>query len=318
MISNKVLAGCLVVLLAGSGPVLAQRKGFEFLRTHVGARASALGGAFLSIDGDVHSAYYNPAGLATLASRQLTFSYLNHFLDFQSGFFAYSFFKEGIGRLGIASHYMNYGEFVRADELGNENGTFGAGSLLLMANYSKFVSPNLSVGVSAKFIRSSIEDYSSTAFAGDLGIMYLIPGHSLVLAAGLFNVGSVSSAFIETKDDLPMSIRAGLTKRLEHLPLMVILEAYHYFDEDFEFVVGGEFTVTPFLFLRLSYNSIGQDQRIGDNGERFAGVSIGTGVSLDKSVAFGGMFWQNLNIDYALTSAGNVGTQNRISLGISF
>ena len=40
--------------------------GYQFLRTYSGARPSAMAGAFISITGDIHSIYFNPAGLAEL------------------------------------------------------------------------------------------------------------------------------------------------------------------------------------------------------------------------------------------------------------
>ncbi len=308
----------LILLICPAREGHAGRTGFEFLRTYVGGRPAALGGAFLTITGDVQSVYYNPAALTTLNSRQLSFSYLNHFVDFQSGFFAYSTDLPNLGRVGFAGHYLSYGEFDRTDEFGNESGTFSAGSLLIMADYAERLSPNLSAGFSLKFIRSSIAEFSSTAFAGDIGLLYEVPSQQLAFGVGVFNLGTVTSAFVETKDDLPISIRAGVSKKLEHLPLQILLEGYRYSDEDPEFVVGGEFELTPFLFLRLSYNSLGQDQKIGQNGDRFAGVSIGTGIVLDKSKAFSDMFWDNLNLDYSFTSSGEVGSQNRVSIGISF
>jgi len=291
-------------------------RGFEFLRTHVGARPSALGGAFLTIPGDVHSVYYNPSALATLNQRQLTFSYLNHFLDFQSGFVAYGFHKPGIGYFGIGSHYLNYGEFKRTDELGNVDGEFGAGNLVLLADYAVKFSQDFYLGVALKFIHSKIAEYSSTAYAADFGLLYMFPQYDLQIGFGVFNVGTVASAFINSKDELPMNYRVGVSKRLAHLPLLINVEGYQYLDEDFQFIVGGEFTVTPFLFLRVSYNSVGKDQKLGQNGDNYAGVSIGTGVSLDKAVRFQNSFWQKLSFDYSFTSAGNIGNLNRLSVSL--
>lgn len=293
-------------------------KGFEFLRTYVGARPSALGGAFIAVSGDVHSVYYNPSAIATLPEKQLTFSYLNSFLDFQSGFMAYSFQKPGIGYFGIGTFYMNYGELTEVDENGNEGGTFGANNLVLLTDYALKFSDDFFVGVSLKFINFSIYDYNSTAFAADFGLLYQFPAQDLQIGFGIFNAGTVTSAFVETKDDLPLNYRVGATKRLAHLPLMVSIEGYQYIDEDFHFIVGGEFTVTPFLFLRLSYNSVGKDQKIGQNGDKYAGVSIGTGVSLDQAARFQNTFWQRLSFDYSFTSAGNVGSLNRLSMGLRF
>ena len=288
------------------------------MRTHVGARPSALGGGFLSLTGDVHSVYYNPSALAALESRQLTFSYLNHFLDFQSGFFAYGFQVPGIGYFGLGSHYLNYGEFKRTDELGNVDGEFGAGNLVVMADYAVKFSKDFYIGVALKFIHSSIAEYNSTALAADFGLLYLFPYQNLQIGFGVFNVGAVTDAFVESKDDLPLNYRLGFSKRLAHLPLLLVVEGYQYQDEDFQFIIGGEFVVTPFLFLRISYNSVGKDQKIGENSEKYAGVYIGTGISLDKTVKFQNTFWQRLSFDYALSSAGNVGTLNRLSLSLRF
>lgn len=292
--------------------------GFEFLRTHVGARPSALGGAFLTVIGDVHSVYYNPAALAALESRQLTFSYLNHFLDFQSGFVAYSFQMPGIGYFGVGTHYLNYGEFKRTDELGNVDGEFGAGNLVIMTDYAMKFSKDFYLGATLKFIHSTIAEYNSTAIAADFGLLYRFPNQDLQLGFGVFNVGTVTDAFVETKDGLPFNYRLGFSKKLAHLPLLLCVEGYQYIDEDFQFIVGGEFVVAPFLFLRLSYNSVGKDQKIGENGDKKAGFSIGAGISLDKTVKFQNTFWQRLSFDYSLSSAGNVGALNRLSLSLSF
>ena len=293
-----------------------QVSGYEFLRNYVGARPSALGGAFIAISGDVHSVYYNPSALATLKGKQLTFSYLNHFLDFQSGFVAYGFQMPGIGYFGIGTHYMNYGEFLRADENGNEEGTFGAGDLVVLTDYAIKFSEDFFVGASFKFISATYAEYNSTAIAFDFGLLYQFPAQDMQIGFGVFNAGTVTSAFVESKDDLPLNYRVGASKGLAHLPLMVSVEGYQYIDENFHFIIGGEFTVTPFMFLRLSYNSVGKDQNIGQNGDKYAGVSIGMGVSFDQTTRFQNTFWQKLSFDYSFTSAGNIGTLNRLSIGL--
>ena len=93
-----------VVFLAGAvrseNPV-----GYDFLRTFVGARPSAMAGAFISVPGDIHNLSYNPAGLAALNAKQGTASYLNHLLDFQSGFLAYAQpFLQGTVAVGL--HFL--------------------------------------------------------------------------------------------------------------------------------------------------------------------------------------------------------------------
>ena len=311
-------------------PVMAGQPGYEFLRTQAGARASALGGAFVAVAGDIYSVYYNPAGLATLGFpaagagapvQQVAFSYLNHFLDFQSGFLAYAHRLGASGTVAAALRYLDYGQFDRTDELGNKQGTFGAGNFLLQVGYGFELSRNFSVGIGLKYIHGKIAQYSSSAWAADFGLLYRIPSQDLNFGFAVLNSGQVLDPYVETKDPLPVSYRLGLSKRLAHLPLLLVLEGYLYRGEDAQFIIGGEFTLTPFWLLRLSYNSIGKEQRIGQVGDRYAGLSIGTGFSLDKSVISSGGFWQfwkKIDLDYSFTSAGHIGTLNRFSVRFEF
>ena len=119
--------------------------GYDFLRTFVGARPSAMAGAFISVQGDIHSLAYNPAGLAALDSKQGTASYLNHLLDFQSGFLAYAQ-PFALGTAAIGLHFFDYGQFERKDENNLGSGEFGANSMALSVGYSRVVLKNLAVG----------------------------------------------------------------------------------------------------------------------------------------------------------------------------
>ena len=56
---------------------------FSFLRIGVGARAAALGGAYVSLSEDASALYWNPAALARLNGRRLTLGYVNYILDIQ-------------------------------------------------------------------------------------------------------------------------------------------------------------------------------------------------------------------------------------------
>ena len=336
---RKISAVWIYLFLSwGALPATAGQPGYEFLRTHVGARPAALGGAFVAVTGDVHSVYYNPAGLASLgesgpgnrflissaklhtsgSNQQITFSYLNHFLDFQSGFCAYARSLGKAGTIAGAFHYLDYGQFDRTDELGNKQGTFGAGSFLMQVGYGFELSKNFSVGASVKYIRGKIAQYSSSALAADFGLLYRIPSQELNVGFAVLHSGKVLDPYVKTADPLPLSYRLGLSKRLAHLPLLLVMEGYLYRGENAQFILGGEFTLTPYWFLRISYNSIGREQKIGQMGDRYAGLSVGTGVSLDKSLAFGNMFWQKIDLDYAVTSAGHIGMLNRFSVRFEF
>jgi hypothetical protein len=280
---------------------LAQKSGFDFLRTSVGARPSSMADAFVAMPGDIHNLVYNPAGLATLNKRQATLTYLNHLLDFQSGFLAYVQPIRG-GGFGLALHFFDYGQFEGKDESNQDTGDFGASGLSFSATYAREVVEHLSIGASGKFIRFQIEELSSSAFAGDVGLIYSFPAQAVNVGLGVFNVGT-TSAFIDTKEDLPTNLQLGASKQLAHLPLLVSGALVKFIDESIDFRLGGEFQLSEQLFLRFGYNSVGQDQKVNTSKDRLAGVSLGLGFAVST-----------FNFDYSFSSFGEVGSLNRITL----
>ncbi len=281
--------------------------GFQFLKTQVGARAAGMAGSFLAISNDIHAIYYNPAGLADIQNRSAGFTYLKHLLDFNFGFVGFVQPHLGPGNLGIGLSYMDYGNFKKTDADNQDLGNFSSNSFCLAAAYSMQPVSNFSIGVSAKYIRFGIAEYSSDAFAVDAGVLYHFPKAMLTLAAGIFNLGQTTSAFITTKDDLPQCVRFGASKKLEHLPLLLSLVVYQYDQEKWHGSLGGEFTLSPQAFLRLGYDNVGRDMQTGGNKDRFAGAAIGLGY-----------IWREIHLDYAFTSLGEIGSLNRFTLSSQF
>ncbi len=282
--------------------------GYEFLRTHIGARPSAMAGAFISIPGDIHAIYFNPAGLAPISGRMATATYLNHVLDFQSGFVAYTQPIKNIGQIAVGIDYMNYGDFDETDVAGNKLGNFGAGSFAITSSLGRSINEDLMVGVSAKVIYFSIVEYNSTALALDLGAIYKVPFiEDMNIGLGVFNLGQAMTAFMDHKDPLPLNFVLGFSKKLAHLPLVYSVTANKYIDDDIQFNVGGEFTLAEGVFLRVGYNSLGRDLKIGADGDQFAGISMGLGFQ-----------WNQMQFDYGLSSFGAIGYLNRATFSYQF
>lgn len=282
--------------------------GFEFLRTHIGARPSALAGAFISATGDIHALYFNPAGIGTIADRVASATYLHHVLDFQSGFAGYSQPIKGVGQLAVGLSYMNYGEFDETDVNGQKIGNFNAGSFVFTSALGRTISDDLLAGVAAKVIYSTIDHYNSTALAVDLGLIYQSPFFGgMNIGLGVFNLGQALTAFIDTKDPLPVNIAAGVSKKLAHLPLEYFVAANKSIDDDFQIRVGGEFTLSEGFFLRLGYSSLGRNQKIGASGDQYAGLSAGLGFH-----------WRKMQFDYGLSSFGAIGYLNRATFSYTF
>lgn len=261
-----------------------------------------MGGAFVAIPGDIHDIAYNPAGVSAIHKRQGTLSYLNHLLDFQSGFLAYAHpFSNSTA--SVALSFIDFGQFEGRDESNQNTGEFGASGLVLSVAYAKPLLKNLSAGASVKYIRFQIDNLTQTAVALDAGVIFAIPDKKLNLGFAVFNLGTTTSAFIETEDDLPLNVQFGFSKTLEHLPVMLSAAVVKYEEESLDFRVGGEIALTEQLFARLGYNSVGQDQKVDTDKDRFAGVSFGLGFKINT-----------FNVDYSFSSFGEVGSLNRFSL----
>ena len=309
MKSRTIILIIIFKIVANNMGYSSEMAGFNFLRTDVGARYSALAGAAVAIPGDVHSVYYNPAGLAILGKRVASATYLKHVLDFHAGFMGYAQQVKGIGVIGGGINYIDYGTFDETDDQGKKSGrTFGANNFVVTASLSNVLFSHLLAGASVKYIRSSIDQYSAEAYAFDLGLIYRVPFTSdLDIGLAVLNIGQSVSAFIDTKEDLPLKLIGGFSKRLAHLPLLFNASIYKHIDDDFQFNIGGEFTLIEGLFLRFGYNSTGRDQKVKGDLDSIAGFSLGFGFH-----------WNYYNLDYAFSSMGEVGSLNRVTFSTNF
>ncbi|MBN2417284.1 PorV/PorQ family protein [bacterium] len=258
--------------------------GFDFLRWDLGARASAMGGAYTTASGDLHGLLYNPAALYTGDANSAVFCYHRYYLDMQSGFTAFSR-KTARGLIAGAVAYMDYGQMTRTTVSREELGTFSPGDLVLTAAWADSLPFGLAVGAAVKYIHQSYDQYRASALAVDIGCVYTVPDQNLRLGISVRNAGTALSSFTGRKAALPFSLRAGISKRLAHLPLLLQLDLIHLDDSargrgrSLYWALGGEFTITETLYLRWGYHSRGSEQSGGEGGVHLAGISAGIGIA---------------------------------------
>ncbi len=305
----------LLLTSAMSPALFAREPGYHFLRVGVSPRATSLGDAFTSSFGDVTTFMYNPAGVAVMETRQASAGYMNHLLDIQSGFLAYVQPIGEYGMFGAGLVYFNYGDFQGYDAFANETKDFSAGDVALNFFHAHSAFDNAYYGVNLKFIHSTIEDYSSTAIAIDLGMIYRIADQDAQVGISLLNVGQVTDAFARTKDDLPLSLQIGFSKKLEKAPITVsgnfsdLNLAGSIGDRLKRFAVGAELSPREYLFVRAGYNHQRHNDLNLDSDEfmnRIAGFSAGLGFK-----------YRQYTFDYSFASWG-IGAINRLSLTMSF
>ncbi len=286
---------------------------FEFLRVDMSARAAALGGTFVSNSDDPNVIFYNPAGLNLLNDNPISFSFVKHLMDINLASLSYSTQFEDWGRFGGAVKYINYGSFTEADEFGNRGGEFGVGEVAFIVGYANSLDQNFNYGANLKFIYSKIADRSATGLGLDLGLNYIVPEQELSVGFSIMNVGTQLSSYYETKEELPLDIAIGVSKKLQHLPLRLSLD-FHKLNQDRDdfiqrfkaFSVGAEFTLSKVLRLRFGYdNEKRSDLKIGSSAG-IAGFNAGLGALIS-----------NYTFDYGFSSMGLIGALHRVTVTTS-
>ena len=293
--------------------VIQAQSTYKFLNLQTSPRAAALAGSFVANHDDPNVIFYNPAGIGLLKKKPVSFSYLKHLLDINSVSLVYSQEIGNLGRFAAGIDYINYGNFVKADEYGNKNGSFGAADLAVIVGYSNLLGKNFYYGTSVKFIYSGIADRSSTGYAFDLGLNYVIPSYQWSFGFSILNLGSQITSYYSVKERLPLDIRAGFAKTLKHVPLTIYFslnrlnETHNKFSDYFkQFTFGAEFRLSKVLRARFGFDNQRRTELPIGSTPGLAGFSFGFGVVISK-----------YKFDYAFSSLGSIGGLNRIGITTS-
>ncbi len=313
---RRAVLFCFLCFLITLSSLAGGRSVYSFIHNDASARMAGIGGSAVAMRHDPSLIFYNPAGLYGLQSPRASISYMRHIVDIQSGFISYAQSFKDYGWFGAGIAYVDYGSQTHVDHLENIIGSFNPADLAFIISYSNSIfDENFSFGLSTKFFYSSFtpEDIS-TGIALDIGMQYYLPQQDLTIGASILNAGRQITAYENTRESLPIDLKIGVSKGLEHLPLVLSVNFHHLnddtggtFDRLRGFTVGGEFTVTDAVQLRFGYrNEMRQDLQIGST-IGLAGFSAGLGVHI-----------QNYNFDYGFTSLGRIGSLHHITLQYSF
>ena len=306
-----------------------------FLNIAIGPRAVSMGGAFIATASDVTSLYWNPAGASRSETNEALFSYSSWFADINYNWAGAMLNLGGAGTVGLSVTYLDYGD-MEVTTLSEQDGTgqfFTANDMSLALTYAYNLTDRFSIGGNVKYIQQKIWNSSATAFALDLGVLFLSDIYGLRIGATITNFGSAMQmegkdllvqhdinpnisgnndqilANLQTDDfPLPLTFKIGLAMDLvdaENHRLTLATDAIHPNDNSESLNVGAEYIFYNTVAFRIGFKSL-----FLDNSEE--GFTAGVGLNYDFNPELG------IRFDYAYQNFGILDNTQHFSMGIKF
>ena len=335
ILAGKLALGCLLLLF--SAPVNGQdlleprddfnkggRTSFQFLKIGTGARQAGLGEASIALARDVNAVFWNPANLSGIESMQAGFNYTRWLADmnYVSGAVGMRAGRWGLFALSVAS--LDYGSIPEAlvTSAGTSKDTrtgsnFGGGDIMVGLTYAREFTDRLTIGITAKYLRETLWDFSASNVAFDAGTHYRIGFNGTVLAMSAQNFSGAVDYLGDISDriegyDLPLIFRIGVSTGLigasdaivdlgDAHRVALAVEAINTNDFSERYHLGGEYTFNDLLVLRGGYKFM------YDEGN----LSLGFGIH----PRFSNM---QLSLDYAYVDYEFLDAPHRLSMILSF
>ena len=147
----------------------------NFLEIDVGSRATAMGGAYVSLCDDPSAIFWNPSGLTNIYKREALFMYQPYWDDSNIIFAGVASPIGNSSYIGAALFMFNWGE-IEETNLDFQDGTgvlFTPHEYSLSVSYAQKFVEWFSFGSSIKYISSNLDigQISGSALAMDFGVM---------------------------------------------------------------------------------------------------------------------------------------------------
>ena len=197
---------------------------YSFLRATNSARVASLGGLPLPLyDSDIQTALFNPATIGEGMSNKLGLSYVDYYTDINFATAQYARTFESIGSFAATVQYHNYGHFDEASEGGIVMGEFSSSDFSVNLGWGRQLTPHWSIGAAIKYAGLQYERYSAGAIGVDVAGMYHAD-NGWIFSLNARNIGVQLFNNINADNSaLPFSLDFGASRKLEHLPVTVML-----------------------------------------------------------------------------------------------
>ncbi len=243
-------------------------KGANFLKIGTSPRAEGMASSFISIgSGDIHSIYYNPAGVNGVKNIEFLFSTLDWIDDVTIYNFAFAKpVKKIDGVFSSSLSFLYISPITRYDSWGEDIGSMAFYNMALTAGYARKFS-EYKTGVNLKFLYEKINTDNLFGIAFDIGGIYEFDDFSINLfnkylliirdfsvGAAFKNVGSKIGV-----DYLPSSFEWGYSLKIFKdlkFSLTVVKPLYtleSFINSDYKMNFGVEYYFKNIFTIRTGY-----------------------------------------------------------------
>ena len=309
----------------------------NFLQIPVGAAASGIGGAFVSVANDVSALYWNAGGIANLNGFEAQVGHTDWIAETNFDYAALVLQLGEFGTLGLSLTSLSMDD-MKVTTIEKPDGTgefFSADDIALGISYGRKLTDRFSIGFTVKYVQQTIWHMKASAFAVDAGTIFrtdLLGG--MTIGASISNFGTAMSLdgrdtryFIRVDDtkmgsneriptsiemdewELPLFFQIGVSTEVFSTAdnkLLVAIDAIHPNNDYQSINAGAEYAFMDFLFIRGGYQSMFLKDAEG-------GLSFGVGVNSQM------LFSQAIvKFDYAYRDFGRLENIHSFSLSIKY
>lgn len=324
------------VVIAGNAQIGGE-KTYQFLELTNSARIAALGGNQIAIadSTDLNLPYHNPAALHQSMEDKILVNYVNYLADVNYGYASVSKSFDSIGNFALGMHYINYGKFNEATDLGELTGsTFKASEYAIHIIYSNHYK-RFRYGAALKPVLSLFESYQSFGLAADLGLSFASKGKFTNVSLVARNIGGQITTYYDNgeREQIPLNIQAGISQRLRHAPILLSLNMQYlnqwdlgnatkeeeggsgdFYDPEEglgkqimrHLVWGVEILPSENFIIRAGYNYQRRQELKFNDRAAMVGLSAGFGLKIKR-----------FRLDYAISQYHLAGSSNLFSLTVN-
>ncbi|MGE0018119.1 MAG: type IX secretion system protein PorQ [Draconibacterium sp.] len=309
---------------------------YQFLELTNSARIAALGGNQIAIadSTDLNLPYHNPASLHQSMEDKILVNYVNYLADVNYGYASFAKSFDSIGNFALGIHYINYGKFDEATDLGELTGsTFKAAEYAFHFIYSNNYK-RLRYGAALKPVLSSFESYQSFGLAADLGLSFASKGKFTNVSLVARNIGGQITTYYDSgeREKIPFNLQAGISQRLKHAPILLSLnmqylnhwdlgntvesdsETNDFYEQEEaltkqimrHLVFGVEILPSENFIIRAGYNYQRRQELKFNDRAAMVGLSAGFGLKIKR-----------FRLDYAISQYHIAGSSNLFSLTVN-